>query len=327
MNLRDHFSQDATKDIESVFLISKSNCAFVNYKSAAACAAALARFHDSRFQGVRLVCRLRKGFTPPGSGFGGFGSRSQAQSEETAPAPDGYTVESETSPAVTGKKGARSPDRYFIVKSLTVEDLELSKKSGIWATQPHNESSLNQAFEVSGQFCTRRCAFSDLRSVQTAEHVYLIFSANKSGEYFGYARMLSPITDNEELALEMPAHPEPALGGSDELEVTTTAATSSAPKGRIIDDSARGTVFWEVESLTDDEVRSEQRAEEEVEPEGQSFGKPFRIQWMSTERIPFHRTRGLRNPWNSNREVKIARDGTEIEPTVGRKLVQLFHQV
>lgn len=148
----------------------------------------------------------------------------------------------------------------------------------------------------------------------------MIFSANKSGEYFGYARMLSPITDDEEPALEMPARPEPVLGASDEVDVTTTAATSTAPKGRIIDDSARGTIFWEVESLSDDEARGEQ------EEEGQSFGKPFRIQWVSTERVPFHRTRGLRNPWNANREVKIARDGTEIEPTVGRKLVQLFHQ-
>ena len=59
--------------------------------------------------------------------------------------------------------------------------------------------------------------------------------------------------------------------------------------------------------------------------EAQSFGKPFRIQWLSTERVPFHRTRGLRNPWNANREVKIARDGTEIEPSVGRKLIALFH--
>jgi hypothetical protein len=63
----------------------------------------------------------------------------------------------------------------------------------------------------------------------------------------------------------------------------------------------------------------------EAEEEGQSLGKPFRIQWLSTERVPFHRTRGLRNPWNANREVKIARDGTEIEPAIGRKLAQLFH--
>lgn len=329
MDLRDHFSQDATHDIESVFLISKSNCAFVNYKTAAACAAALARFHDSRFQGVRLVCRLRKGFTAPGSGFGAPGSRSQSRSEETTLSCDKHPVVSEARPAVAREEGARSLDRYFIVKSLTVEDLELSKQSGIWATQTHNETNLNHAFEVSAW----RYLSSSLRlpdpETQTTEHVYLIFSANKSGEYFGYARMLSPINDDEELALEMPARPEPLPGGSDELDVTTTAETSTAPKGRIIDDSARGTIFWEVESSEEgDEVRSENSAEgrgEEPEPESQSFGKPFRIQWLSTERVPFHRTRGLRNPWNANREVKIARDGTEIEPTVGRKLVQLFH--
>jgi len=136
--------------------------------------------------------------------------------------------------------------------------------------------------------------------------------------------MLSPINDDEELALEMPPRPEPLAGKSDELDVTTTAATSTAPKGRIIDDSARGTIFWEVESSEEEDVRSEKSVEEE-EAETQSFGKPFRIQWLSTERVPFHRARGLRNPWNANREVKIARDGTEIEPTVGRKLVQLFH--
>jgi hypothetical protein len=32
----------------------------------------------------------------------------------------------------------------------------------------------------------------------------------------------------------------------------------------------------------------------------------------------------LRNPWNGNREVKISRDGTEIEPSVGARLLQEF---
>jgi hypothetical protein len=35
------------------------------------------------------------------------------------------------------------------VKSLTVEDLETSARTGIWATQSHNEAALNKAFEVS----------------------------------------------------------------------------------------------------------------------------------------------------------------------------------
>lgn len=139
--------------------------------------------------------------------------------------------------------------------------------------------------------------------------------------------MMSPISDDEELALEVPPRPDPPPGDPDDLDVTLTIATSTAPRGRIIDDPARGTIFWEVESSEDenDDTRSEKSVEPDESEEGQSFGKPFRIQWISTERVPFHRTRGLRNPWNANREVKIARDGTEIEPTIGRKLIQLFH--
>lgn len=44
---------------------------------------------------------------------------------------------------------ARVPtDKFFIVKSLTVEDLELSVRNGIWATQSHNEEALNKAYQV-----------------------------------------------------------------------------------------------------------------------------------------------------------------------------------
>jgi hypothetical protein len=341
VDLKDHFSQDATNDIESVFLISKSNCAFVNYKSAAACAAALARFHESRFQGVRVVCRLRKSSTAPGSGSVGVAGsvnnlplRLEEIPTATATATpadpgegDSIAPELGSAAPVTGNDPppARLVDRYFIVKSLTVEDLELSKQSGIWATQSHNEAAMNQAFEVSIDLCTSYSNNPRLTFAQTTDYVYLIFSANKSGEYFGYARMMSPISDDEELALEMPSRPEPPPG-PDELDVTLTAATSTAPQGRIIDDSVRGTIFWEVESSEDEnDDASEKSAEPENPEEGQTFGKPFRIQWISTERVPFQRTRGLRNPWNANREIKIARDGTEIEPTIGRKLIQLFH--
>lgn len=160
MDLKDHFSQDATLDIESVFLISKSNCAFVNYKSAAACVAALARFHDSRFQGVRVVCRLRKGFTAPGSGVAGsvgmvggsLPSREDATPATADPPPalGGDVPELSLAAPATGHDPppARVVDRYFIVKSLATEDLELSKISGIWATQSHNEAAMNQAYEV-----------------------------------------------------------------------------------------------------------------------------------------------------------------------------------
>lgn len=118
---------------------------------------------------------------------------------------------------------------------------------------------------------------------------------------------------------------------SDLPNVIYTPATETAPRGRIIDDSARGTIFWEA---LDDSV-PESGNEEEDESHNvrgkstvvsKSWGKPFRVEWMSTSRVPFYRTRGLRNSWNANREVKIARDGTELEETVGKRLVQMFHR-
>ena len=47
-----------------------------------------------------------------------------------------------------GEGLAKVTDKYFIMKSLTVEDMELSVRNGIWATQAHNEDALNKAFEV-----------------------------------------------------------------------------------------------------------------------------------------------------------------------------------
>lgn len=36
------------------------------------------------------------------------------------------------------------------MKSLTIEDMELSVRNKIWATQAHNEEALNRAYEVCG---------------------------------------------------------------------------------------------------------------------------------------------------------------------------------
>lgn len=115
---------------------------------------------------------------------------------------------------------------------------------------------------------------------------------------------------------------------SDEPKPNLIEATEHVPKGRIIEDQARGTTFWEIdvgneeESDQEEEMRSIKNNDDDDDT--QTWGKPFKLQWLSSNRLPFYRTRGLRNPWNSNREVKIARDGTELEPTIGRKLISLF---
>ena len=53
----------------------------------------------------------------------------------------------------------------------------------------------------------------------------------------------------------------------------------------------------------------------------EGWGESFKIEWLCTDRLPFHRTRHLRNPWNHNREIKVSRDGTELESGVGQKLL------
>lgn len=65
--------------------------------------------------------------------------------------------------------------------------------------------------------------------------------------------------------------------------------------------------------------------DEKGESEDQTlWGESFEIQWIETARLPFCHTRHLRNPWNHDREVKVSRDGTELEPTVGQALLEAW---
>ena len=162
--------------------------------------------------------------------------------------------------------------------------------------------------------------------------------------------MASRIDDESASKLEWAPRTEAVVDDPELPCSIPTPATETAPKGRIIDDSARGTIFWEAESEGSDRSASPiaegpsdpldpatepaksgaegETHDEPTQPEStvQAFGKPFKLTWVSTNRLPFYRTRGLRNPWNSNREVKIARDGTELETSVGARLVQMFHR-
>lgn len=119
----------------------------------------MTRFHDSRFQGVRLVCRLRKSAIAPAAGV-----PTGPASLMSAIAPSQSAIESirqnrevssraeamaQAEGTAQGQDLPRETDKFFIMKSLTVEDMELSVRNSIWATQAHNEEALNKAFEVS----------------------------------------------------------------------------------------------------------------------------------------------------------------------------------
>eukprot|EP00898_Chlorokybus_atmophyticus_P004558 jgi/Chlat1/5102/Chrsp33S05101 len=62
--------------------------------------------------------------------------------------------------------------RFFLIKSLNYENLEISVRHGVWATHRNNEGKLLEAFE-------------------TCDHVILVFSVNESRHFQGYARMCS----------------------------------------------------------------------------------------------------------------------------------------
>lgn len=144
-----------TVGLESLFLISKSNCAFANFKDEAACVAAQLKIHDSRFQTVRLVSRLRKASVGTVGGVSVPTGPAALTLPQSSPIPSIDSENEKVSKAADEK--AQDPDRdsppltkdkFFVVKSLTVEDLELSVRNGIWATQTHNEEALNKAYQV-----------------------------------------------------------------------------------------------------------------------------------------------------------------------------------
>lgn len=178
--MKDHFSENLKYEIQSVKMMSKTDCAFINYKTEEAAAKALQLFNESRFQAKKLVVRPRResgGVQKIAGKTGGTeaketqvttDSKAQEAVDENGEAADGSGTSSNVSaPSTTlpvrsppvGPAGARpkpnAKDRYFIIKSLTLEDLESSLRTGVWATQSENEAKLNQAYEVISPFSTK----------------------------------------------------------------------------------------------------------------------------------------------------------------------------
>jgi YT521-B-like domain len=134
--------------------------------------------------------------------------------------------------------------------------------------------------------------------------------------------MISPVSNNNALVFSTLPFEKNLRSSPKTIQ---TPASELAPPGHIFEDPVRGTLFWESE-LINDRFEDEGKTHEQIEAERRFGGKPFRVAWISTTRVLFSRTRGLRNIWNDNKYVKVARDGTELEPSVGRQLIELFHK-
>ncbi|XP_072763060.1 YTH domain-containing protein 1 isoform X2 [Anoplolepis gracilipes] len=55
-----------------------------------------------------------------------------------------------------------------------------------------------------------------------------------------------------------------------------------------------------------------------------ALGGVFKVDWICRKELPFTSTLHLYNPWNNGKQVKIGRDGQEIEPKVAEELCRLF---
>lgn len=50
----------------------------------------------------------------------------------------------------------------------------------------------------------------------------------------------------------------------------------------------------------------------------------FKVEWLCTTDLAFTETHDIINPYNENKPVKVARDGQQVEPNVGKSLCKLF---
>lgn len=214
----------------SIFIISRSNCAFVNYASPAHLDRAVKYFHGKQVRPhdprcPKLVCRVRKkddeaqagvagqrgrgihvawlkqqreleraqkqsGTVQASGGVAALDDASQHSSEPLSPprkdstqaaagftSAGSYSSSGSASYTSTNSSLFQHPafrHRFFILKSLRSDDLDRSIETGYWATQPHNENVLDQAY-------------------RNSETVFLIFGVNQTGQFHGYAKMAGPI--------------------------------------------------------------------------------------------------------------------------------------
>lgn len=255
-----------TPDLQSIYLIQRTGCAFVNYNTEQSLLDAMAIFNDrgGKINNQPIVIK----------------HQAQKKAEDSGK---------------TSAEGSRN--RYFICKSLTIDDLELARENSEWSTQIRNMPAFNQAFH-------------------TSENVYLVFSVNRTSCFYGIAKLESPFTnstdtnaneDKEDIENVFFITPTNGYTHPDDgIEILS---------GRNVYDSLRGSQFWMADNCP---------IEESV---GERFTAPASVRWLSTaeNQVSFSKTKHLRNCLNQNKPIKVARDGTEIDPGVGSELLALFN--
>ncbi|KAG8818501.1 hypothetical protein FRC17_010808, partial [Serendipita sp. 399] len=280
--------------VVSVFLISRSNCAFVNYATEEHLRRAVEWYNGKPLRDPqvdprcpKLVCRVRKKGDDLKAGVGGqrgIGIHARWVKDTLARRRSGLSDQHgeegqhrpplvHGGPASGSKKSSSGsgssvshasttssllatyfPSRYFIIKSLTQDDVDLSVQTGLWATQMHNQETLDQAY-------------------RTSQTVYLIFSVNKSGEFFGYAIMDGPISLGER---------NPSVEWSSRETTSTSKLSPATRRSNLV----QPTIEEERESAPSDHLS--EHAEK---------GDKANIEASPTSKQPPGPLRGIRHTW------------------------------
>ncbi|CAK5283840.1 unnamed protein product [Mycena citricolor] len=336
-------AQNPDHGVLSVFLISKSSCAFVNFASEAHLNDAIKQCNGKHLgpdwtRGPPLVCRVRTLNDDLWTGVGGqrgVGLHRQWINSRIA-ARDG--IGDADSPSAASDASTTSsffekhfPRRFFVLKSQTREELDRCVEDGVWFIQTHNGAVLDRAF-------------------RTSDETILFFSVNKSGQFYGYARMrTSVMTTNDAIHDGLPPDtmvaeksPSPFTPSPSPPGITQSAPSVMTPAGHpdLQELYEAGKGVHQPISLDGLLQRHQDILEARLEPEPDDHPEPspmsdgvsgytaqITVEWICLEPLPFKRTRNIVNTWNRDREVKISRDGTELDPNAGLALLEAWRLV
>ncbi|KIV88628.1 hypothetical protein PV10_08295 [Exophiala mesophila] len=387
LTLRDYFSAACPRTVISIAYNSDARYAFVNFSSEESRAAAIRHAASTLFQGRRLDCRIRQGSmsrsTKVHYAVGKPGNTSFTVSHQGENSLEQRAVELLHYPETVEAQWGR--DKFFILKSFSLEALAKSIETARWYVPKRHCSRLNFAH-------------------QTSRNVYFIFSINGSGSFCGLAKMKSETqpeasATNQQNDIHRTSstrsdsssllrHSLSRVSGAGSGLRTPTTASSISVAGTIHYEPQRRRIVWEAlpaeqadEQEADDDLAwsesssssstvsnyeaglvagednyrlrrhtvpsradisldspevkalwDKDLAGTKTEPKSdtglmemlEQFGNPCDIEWISTKAISFDEIRGIKNAWNNNKEIQVARNVTAVEPRAATELLKVW---
>ncbi|PKI82724.1 hypothetical protein MVES_003551 [Malassezia vespertilionis] len=241
--------------------------------------------------------------------------------------------------------------RFFILKSSSHEALVEALRTNVWRTQPHNEPVLDQAFRNSKRVTL---LFSENFSGQFFGHADMashIGGALPADTALKEKRGIPPDREYGSASAEMHSSDgvdrtstSSSISGTPSINAERDAKEELAREAKERNLSLENMDRTHIENAGDTHMDTgilprdisavtypsgapcmpSQNLTPLIHEKTAQIGSPFYITWKNADPLPFADIQSLRNPWRDNRLVKVSRDGTELEPNVGRRLLDLW---